>query len=318
MDPALQKTLALGVLPPAILTGTLLLASWWRHRMPRVPEDRAALTPPTLANTRGERLWLAPLVFSICYLGVHHFLLGGVKLVPKSAAEWMPWVAGLAGVLGVLAARARMPVLVRWIWRGLVTGAIAYALSRTKLAGGWEASTAATVMGGFVVHTLLAWWLLERVADRTRGVSGPIVLMLYATGASQLLALAYYSLRLAQMPTAMAAVTGAAMVVALLRPRFTLAFGGVHVVLLVSNAALFNGVLFPGEAKLPWVYPWILLASPLLAAAVDLIPEAAPGAKGLAAWLTGWKRTALRVALAFIPVAIAIGLAASLRPADEY
>jgi hypothetical protein len=314
MDPALQKTIALGVLPPALLTGIVLLVSWWWKRLPAAQADRGALVPPTFANTKGERLWLAPLVFAICYVGVHHFLLGGVRLVPTAAADWMPWVAALAGTLGMLARVARMPTIVRWIWRALVAGVIAYALARTKLARGWESSEAALTMGGFVLHTLLAWWLLERVADRTRGVSGPIVLMLYATGASQLLALAYYSLRLAQMPTVMAAVMGAAMVVAMLRPRFTLASGGVHVVLLVSNAAFFSAVLFPGNAILPRVFPWILLASPLLAAAVDLIPEGGPRLT----WLSGWKRTLLRVALAFIPVAIAISLVLLLRPADEY
>jgi hypothetical protein len=134
--------------------------------------------------------------------------------------------------------------------------------------------------------------------------------MIYATGMSQVLALAFYSLKLAQMPTVMAAVAGAAMVVALIRPRFTLAFGGVHVILLISNAALLRGVLFPGDAILPRVLPWVLLASPLFAVLADFIP--------LRGWSGGWKLVVVRSVLALIPVAAAIGVAVSLRPADEY
>ncbi len=305
MDPALQKTLALGVLPPAVFTGVVLLLAWWWRRMPETAEARAAMVPPTATNTRGERLWLTPLVFAVAYLPVHHFLLGGIK-TPTAAADWMPFVALLAGVLGALAVVARMPVAIRWIWRALICAAIAAAVSSGKIRNGWPIAEAAPTLAAFVLHTLLAWWAFERVTDRTRGPEGPIVLMIYAVGVSQVLALAFYSLRLAQMPTAMAAVAGAAMVVALIRPRFTLALGGAHVVLLVSNAGLLQGVLFPGDAILPRVLPWILLASPLLAAAADLVP------------LKGWKLVLLRAVLALIPVGVAIGLAVALRPADEY
>jgi len=79
MDPALQKSLTLGVLPPAIFTGIVLLLAWWWRRMPESAEARAALLPPSTMNTRGERLWLSPLVFAVAYLPVHHFLLGGFK-----------------------------------------------------------------------------------------------------------------------------------------------------------------------------------------------------------------------------------------------
>ncbi len=305
MDPALQKTLALGVLPPAVFTGVVLLSAWWRRRMPEAAEARAALIPPDATNTRGERLWLTPLVFAVAYLPVHHFLLGGIK-APNAAADWMPYVALLAGVLGALAVVGRMPLVVRWIWRALVCAAVAGAIASGKVRNGWPMAEAIPTLAAFVLHTLAAWWAFERVTDRTRGPGGPIVLMIYAVGVSQVLALAFYSLRLAQMPTAMAAVAGAAMVVALIRPRFTLALGGVHVVLLISNAALLQGVLFPGDAILPRVLPWILLASPLLAAGADLVP------------LKGWKLVVLRSALALVPVAVAIGLAAALRPADEY
>lgn len=306
MDPALQKSLTLGVLPPAIFTGIVLLLAWWWRRMPESAEARVALLPPSTMNTRGERLWLSPLVFAVAYLPVHHFLLGGFKFSLVAAADWMPYVALLAGVLGALATLARMPVAIRWIWRAVICAAIAGAIASGKIRNGWPMVEAVPTLAAFVLHTLAAWWLFERVTDRTRGPSGPIVLMIYATGVSQILALAFYSLRLAQMPTAMAAVAGAAMVVALIRPRFTLALGGVHVILLVSNAALLQGVLFPGDAILPRVLPWILLASPLLAASADLLP------------LKGWKLVVVRSVLAIIPVAVAIGLAAALRPADEY
>lgn len=306
MDPALQKSLALGVLPPALFTGIVLLLAWWWRRMPESAEARAALLPPSNTNTIGERLWLTPLVFAIAYLPVHHFLLGGFKPQPIAAADWMPHVAVLAGVLGALATIARMPIAVRWVWRALVCAAIAGAIASGKIRNGWPMSEAIPTLAAFVIHTLFAWWLFERVTDRTRGPGGPIILMIYAAGVSQVLVLAFYSLRLAQMPTAMAAVAGAAMVVALIRPRFTLAFGGVHVILLVSNAALLQGVLFPGDAILPRVLPWVLLASPLLAALADFIP------------LKGWKLVVVRSVLAVIPVAAAIGVAVSLRPADEY
>jgi hypothetical protein len=132
-----------------------------------------------------------------------------------------------------------------------------------------------------------------------------LVAMLYATAASQVIALACFSLRIAQMPTAVAACLGAALVVSIIRPRFTLAFGGVHAPVLVTQAALLQAVLFTSERENLWVHPPVLLLVALLPVLATLLPLPSRG------------RVIATVAAALLGTGLTIGLVAALRPAES-
>lgn len=292
--------LALGVLPPALLTGVVLLASWWRLRLPDDQAQRHALNPPTVDTTRAERLWLAPLVMGVAYLGVHAALLGGIR-PPRSAADWMPLIALAAVVLGLTARSIRLHIAARWTLRAAVVAAAGVAVAWNKLRNGPDTETLLT-LAGYTAHTLAAWWALERLAHSSRGPAPVIVAMLYATAASQVIALAYFSLRIAQMPTAMAACLGAAAVVAFIRPRFTLAFGGVHAPVLISQAALLQALLFTSERENLFVHPPVLLLTAVLPVLAGLLP------------LPPRRKAIATIAAALVGTGLTIGLAAALRP----
>lgn len=286
----MQKLLALGVLPPAVFVGGALLIGWWRRRGADGPEGP---------------LWLAPLAVLIAYLGVHAALLGGFVLPPRVAADWMPLVGVAGGLLALAAWRWKGPRWALWALRGAVVVGVGLACASSKLRHGLPLDRAALLLGTFLAHTLAVWWVVERLASRERGPAPPAVLTLYALAAGQVVALAYYSLKVAQMPTAVAACTGAAGVVALIRPRLSLARGGLDVPVLITQAALFQGYLYSSGEGGAW-YVALLLGVPLAALAPDFLP------------LRGWRASAARVAAATIVAGAAIGLAIALRPASDY
>lgn len=275
------------MIPPALVTGGLLLAAWWRRR----------------AEGEREPLWLTPTVAALAYVGVHASLLGGLN-VPRAAADWMPLVALTAGGLGLLAWRWKGRPRGLWIVRAAALVGVGLLMSIGKIRQGWPAVTGGGVLLGFLAHSLAAWWALERVALR-RGFEGPAVTMLHALAAGQIVALAYYSLKVAQMPTAMAACMGAAGVVALVRPRFGLARGGVDVPVVVTQAAMLQGWLYSAGEGGRWL-PLLLLGVPMAALAAGRAP--APG----------WKATLLRAGAAGLVAVATIGVAAALRPATDY
>jgi len=276
------------VLPPAVFAGAALLAGWWRRRGDDPHEGP---------------LWLAPVVVLIAYVGVHAALLGGL-VAPRVAADWMPAVALAAAGLGLVAWRWRGPRAVLWGLRALVVLGVGVACTSGKIRHGWAIDRAAPVLGAFTAHTLASWWAFERLAARARGAEAPGVLMLYALACGQVVALAYYSLKVAQMPTAVAACMGAAAVVGIIRPRLSLARGGVDAPVLVTQAALFQGFLYSSGEGGAWYAP-LLLGAPLAALLAGRLP------------LRGPKGTAARVVAAAVVAGVAIGLAIALRPASD-
>ncbi|MDX2018503.1 MAG: hypothetical protein SFY95_12800 [Planctomycetota bacterium] len=294
MDPAQIKMLATSTLPPLLLALAVFVPIWWRRR--------GEPTPISPANTEGDPRWAAPVVLGLAGIAVPWIALGAVKLPPKAAAEWIPIFAAVGLALGLLATRVRFGAVVRWLVRGLVLLAAGGAPMWRRFADESSRTEAIAWTVGFAMVMAVVWWALERSVDRVRGAGGPGVLLVFAFGASQVLVLGYYSVSLAQIAAGLAAALGVAMVMGLLRPRFTLAFGGVHAVVLVVGPALLQGMLF-GQATMPvWWFAPAVLASPLMA----LLADAPMFAK-----LTGWKAAALRVGLASIPMLAGVGLAAA-------
>ena len=294
MDPAQIQMLATSTLPPLLLALAVFLPAWWRRR--------GAAGPIEPANTDGDPRWAAPIVLGVAGIAVPWLALGAVKLPPKAAAEWIPIFGAVGLVLGLLATRVRFGAIVRWLVRGLVLLAAAGAPMWRRLAEESTRTDAILWSLGFAAVMALVWWALERSVDRTRGAAGPGVLLVFAFGASQVLVLGYYSVSLAQIAAGLAAALGVAMVMGLLRPRFTLAFGGVHAVVLVVGPALLQGMLFGQATKPVWWFAPAVLLSPLAALLADL---------PVFAKLTGWKAAGLRVGLAAIPMLAGVGLAAA-------
>lgn len=86
--------------------------------------------------------------------------------------------------------------------------------------------------------------------ERQRGLGAPLLLMTMVGGASRILAVGYSSLKLGQAVGVMAAVLGAACLIQLLRPRFSLAFGGSFVFIAFTAAATFVGDVAVGPKRM--------------------------------------------------------------------
>jgi hypothetical protein len=280
--------LVLGVLPPAVFTGAVLLAGWWKRR-----------------GAYGEGpLWLTPVVVFLAYAGVHAALLGGIR-PPRVAADWMPYTALAGAVLGLAAWRWPGPTWGLWTLRAVAVAAVGMACAAAKIRQGWAPESGVPILAGFLAHTLLTWWALERAARRESGAAPPAVAMLHALAAGQVVTLAYYSLKVGQMPTAVAACMGAAAVVGLVRPGLSLARGGMDVPVLVTQAALFQGWLYSAGEGGRWL-PLALPGVPLAAMAAGL------------ATVHGWKGVLFRAASAAMVAGVIIALAAALRPPSDY
>ncbi len=301
--------LAIGAVVPGAIATAALLPAWWRHRI--ASNDRAAGAAPTLIENQGEPFWVMPALSAAIAAVMLPILSEATVFPPASADEWLPLAAVSLGLLELATRFKQVPPWVRWGLRAVLLGLIAAACARNFLKGSWSAGTSAAWIGGFVAITLAGTAVLERVLARQRGVGAPLVLMTIVGGASQILAVGYSSLKLGQAVGVMAAILGAACLVALLRPRFSLAFGGSFVFVALTAAATFAGdVAIEQNRKV--LYSALIVLSMLLPGLSLIGPLARVG---------GWKRVVLLLALAGTPVGIGLGVAGLHelnRDKDEY
>jgi hypothetical protein len=204
---------------------------------------------------------------------------------PVDVTERLLHVALLGAALG--SAEARIPSPLRWAGRVAVAAGVAWAL----LLPADPLWKLAAVAGAFLV----AWSALEWRASRVEGYGVPAALVVVAGAGAQALLYGHSAL-LAQLAGALAAAAAPLFLYAFLRPRLSLARGGVTAFTLVA---------------LPlWLCGWRLADLPLESAALLAV---AP----LAAQRRGW--LGALVALAAAGFAVYLSYAANLPdPNDPY
>lgn len=205
-----------------------------------------------------------------------------------AAENWLP-VFALAGVFISLAG-GFFPVLTSW------RGAVILALARLAVIAGvvWCSMTGSRAFAmpvpeqwGMVVLMvgggMVWWWALESIALRTRWIEGPLALIFAFTSVSLTLLLTGNAV-LGQSAGPLAAVAGAAMLVALARPGFSLAgVGGVGAMLvtgLVDQGTRY-GVTTPGQAAVLLLVPTGLLLNSFLAGRDPTVRAGMPGLRGV-------------------------------------
>lgn len=309
METGLLIKLAIGAVVPGAAATAVLLPAWWRHRI--ASSDRAAGAAPTFIENQGEPFWIMP-ALSATIAAVMLPVLSEAKAFPPAAAdEWLPLAAAACGLLEVATRFKQVPAWLRWGLRAILLALIAAACARNFVKGSWSAGMSAAWIGGFVAITLAGTAVLERVLARQRGLGAPLLLMTIVGGASQILAVGYSSLKLGQAVGVMAAILGAACLVALLLPRFSLAFGGTFVFVAITTSAIFVGDVAV-ESKHMVLYTTLIALSMLLPGLSLIGPFARIG---------GWKRVVLLLVLAGTPVGIGLGIAGLHelnREKDEY
>ncbi len=254
------------------------------------------------AGWRWRARALTPVVFALIIIGTHT-LLFGVR-VPRSAMDWLPWIALAAG--GV----ASMPRTCPWsAWAPRVVLALGAAWASSIIPmRGWSPWQAAAHLGGFAGALLGVLAALDRLGDRAGPRTLAAVLTLAAAGVSQVLVLGFYSLKLGQAAGISAALAGGVLLALLVRPRAKAAAGDLLAPVIAAAAALYQGVLYADAAQASWYVP-CLAAGPIVAAGTHaLIPERV-GAR---------RRAALTIAASALPVLAALALALATREADPY
>jgi hypothetical protein len=181
--------------------------------------------------------------------------VGLPALWPPARADRLFHLAALGGALGVVEAAVRIPTAVRWLARAAACAGCAWAL----LLPADPLWRVAAVAGAAFV----AWSALEWRAAQAGGYGGPAALVAVAAAGAQALVFAG-SARLGQHAGAVAAAAAPLVVYAVLRPRTTLARGGVTAFALAALPLWICGWRL---AKLPLESAALLAAAPLAASA---------------------------------------------------
>lgn len=309
MEEGLIAKLALGALVPGFAALGTLGAAWWRQRRSVSTLVETTAASPTIERD-GEPFWIMPALVASVSAVMIPILTEAKAFPPVAADEWLPLIAATAGLLELGTRGARFPGALRWALRTVFFALVAAACARNMLRHSWSVSTSAMWIAGFAALALAATAVLEAVLARTRGFTAPALLLIIVGGASQILAIGYSSLKLGQSVGVVAAILGAACVVALFRPRFSLAFGGAFVPIAITASGVYAGDI-AAHTRVA-LYTSCIAAAALLPGLIFLGPLSN---------LRGWKRSAILFLLAGVPIGAALAVAAAdelNRSSDDY
>jgi hypothetical protein len=268
MDPI---ALALGAVVPGTICLVAFLALAWRKDDP------------------SRKVWLAaPILLTLVYVGMHHWLLGKLSWPPAGAVNWLPMIALVFGVL--MLADALVPRFIsqqranRWqtilkigVEIRIVAAAFALWASVRTISADWTIEQwgrqAGMLVGAIVIAGLAAQFasirpdvkMSDAERDRMRTGFFPIlVLMLWVGSVSQLLVLGYSSLRLGQAIGFLAACLGGLMVASFFRPKLSLGQSGTFFVVALATTGLYHGVQYGTTEANPYVLAGIAMLGPVL------------------------------------------------------
>ena len=277
METVIFNAAVWGILVPATITGLLMLVEQ--------PPWRVTSESDTPLGFGWAGALTYPLGLVIAFVGT-----GGA---PKN----IPAIAFVAVLLGLFEFGIRKPQWARWLVRAAAITTIMFALIGFQFTDYWETLGQDLLWGTTIVAiAALLFETFDRVGRNRPGATVPLTMMILAAGTAGFFALVGTA-RVAQMIGALAAVAGAATVVALwncntrIAPGASTAWG-----LLYAGLTMF--ALF-SLMELPPLGPFaILLVAPHLLWLGDVGPLKN---------LSGWKDTALRVALVGAATAAALG-----------
>lgn len=197
------------VLVPAILAGLCLLISWhaWRRR--------------TLAQ---EGHWGGAAAVALGYFAGHVLLTSWPPIPPAKAVDWLAYLALAAGAAGLTQRHWGKHWYAAWPLMLLLGCLFAALLLRSYLEYNWGRREGMLWIIGLGIATAVLWNTLERLATKRTGASLPLSLWLICAAASAAFVLSGSGL-LGQLAVTLAAVFGAAVVLAWWAPGLSLASG---------------------------------------------------------------------------------------------
>lgn len=307
MDPVVVN-IAQAVIPAGFIGLAAYAVAWW----PLKGKPRQVVSTETYATT--ERRWVGPVVLAVVSLVAFILLNRGEdgsipNLLPGSSylTLW-PAIVVIVAVLVLAAHVVEMPSWLKITIRLVIyAGLTAWAVHRQLAA--MDSGSVIVLLAGAAIYTLLIATLLEYVGQRQRGPVGPLAGMIVAGGASQVIILGFSTQTPAFLIAALAAVMGAAAMVAFLRPRLSVGHGGMAVLGVLIATALIQASVY-GQAKGQFGVAYLVL---MLASAASPWMVDAAGVPDRVFGRT-WVRGALGLALAGLFAAAATGLAAAVMP----
>ncbi len=275
-----------GLLLPAGAAGLILLLGWRPWKRALEPDAAAAAAGPLALGGA----WLAAQIAIV-----------GVALPPVQASDWLAVLVAAAVLGGLVEALRRPPAWMRWSWRAALSLALPALLALPLWRSSWSSLEALAVIGAAAIGVFGAWSLLEAQARRRAGAAMPLLLAVLAGGSALVLALSG-SASLGQLGGALAAAVGAALVIALLQPRLSLAHGAIGPLVIALAGLWLNGTFYAdvpiGSLVLLFVAPWLALV----------------GRLGRVQRLAAWQSALVRAGAVLLPLALAAAWAYGASP----
>ncbi len=232
-------------LVPAAIAFVCLLVSWraWRRR-----------------SLAAEGHWGGAAALALGFLSAYLILVSWPQMPPKKAMDWMPYLVLIAGVAGVTQRYWGKRWYARFSLNLLLGALFAGVLLRSYLQNTWDRVEGIIWIAGLAAATTILRNTLERLATKRTGASLPLSLCLFSAVSSVAYTLSGSAL-LGQLTGALAAVFGAAILLAWWAPGLSLAAGTLTVF-----APVYVGLLIQAHfySELPLISAVLLYLTPFL------------------------------------------------------
>ena len=277
-------TLYAPIIVPAVIAGLCLLFAWhaWSRR--------------SLAE-HGH--WGGAAAVALGYFAGHVLLTSWPPIPPAKAVDWLPYLALIAGAAGVTQRFWGTRWYAAWPLSLLLSGLFAAVLLRSYLQNTWERTEGIIWIAGLSIGAVALWNTLEHLSAKRTGASLPLSLWLISAAVSVAFGMSGSAL-LGQLAGAVAAVFGAAVVLAWWAPGLSIAAGTPIVFAPVYMGLLVQAYFY---SELPFYSAVIFCLAPF---ALWF------GEARRVYFMTPWKAALTRLMIIGAPLALAVWIASTV------
>jgi hypothetical protein len=264
---------------PFIISAAILVLLWRRWRT-------------TLARPAGE--WRGALALAIGLLTIYVYVLGLPAFPPAESIHKLFYVVLIALAYGIIDEPRRMPGSMRLLSRFCLAVSVVIFLVQPQLkTAGWTTLESAAWLGGLALAAFAEWSAVDGLVARSN--RSALIVLAGMTVGTGVVAAVSASVKLGLLASALAGSLLAFFPLRLLRRPPTLDRSAVALLMLTTTTVWIIGYFFC-EVSAPCTILLAITPWPVL------LMEARP-------WPTAWRRKALTIVLASVPVAAACYLA---------
>jgi hypothetical protein len=278
------RPLLLGLLVPALVCGAFIAAAG------RPGPDGG---PP---RSRGGGQWGGLLGLTAGYLIAHVTVAGWPPLRPIDVTDWLPHAALAALIVGCVTLLWPRGAALHWCLRFAVASAAVVVVTMPMIRHTWTTSQSVIALLVLGPALFATWVSLDALGRRVSG-AGLGLILLVVTGAGSVALVVSRTAKLGQLCAALAAMAGAAVVVAWWKRRSSLGVAAAGVAAMLTGYLWIEGHLY---AELPAASAILLAAAPSAAwlGFVPVVRKLAP-----------WQTVSAQAAAVLVPAAAALVIA---------